>query len=372
MKSYLRGFRFRTRLWLLVLSSCVLAGCSDSLLEPVPQASTPSLVRRPSTPSESRSAFACFLSVATLGGPHAYRYRQVHTRLPAAVIAPDFATTRYRFRVYDRNGKIQRLANCVIPRTRSAVALMNRRFRIPGSRPVLKPVQEPGDITIQECYQTGENQFYCDDLGGPPPEDDDPPEDNLPCDPWTGCGSDPDDGGRNGGSSPCSTCEAATPCSTGNSVIDSQVVQDAFNLLWQASDYELPQPQRREQGGWIFRDADGTYRFETFPPEWERKPCSIEVPPGTLPPPGAVGWAHTHPFSNGEKMTECDWQEIPGLGKFPIAYRNAPSQGDDEATKFWRSQGYDILGYMIDADRITVFNGDGTPQSETPYTRCGY
>lgn len=184
-----------------------------------------------------------------------------------------------------------------------------------------------------------------------------------------GGSTDPGDGGSE--SPPASEDVSTDTCYTGDPIVDTPTVQDGFNAIWTLSNYDPSgsQETRREQGGWILKDGQG-YRFEQFPSTWNRTPCSIDFPPNLTPPSGAVGWVHTHPYRNGERMTECR-QELPGGIQVAFTYRNDPSFDDDEITKAWRAMGYDIKGYVIDADQITVFTGEDAAETVNAYSRCG-
>jgi len=117
------------------------------------------------------------------------------------------------------------------------------------------------------------------------------------------------------------------------------------------------QSDRRERAGWIVLNGNGTYSFVTAT-IISNTPCSARF--DLTPPPGAVQWAHSHPFRRGEVITACGFPSgsyYPGGG--------SPA---DQATS-------DLLGgmhgYAIDPQGIYEFGG-------TQYTiqrnwiRCGY
>ena len=127
--------------------------------------------------------------------------------------------------------------------------------------------------------------------------------------------------------------------------------------------------QRREQGGWLIRNPDNTFRFEPFPATYATSPCAIALPMPLPIPPGAVAMVHTHPFRNGERMTSCDWQETP-YGTFPVTYRNTTSMDDDQVLRRLQTTGApELIGIMIDADKIVAYNAGPT---ESSFQRCGY
>ena len=99
------------------------------------------------------------------------------------------------------------------------------------------------------------------------------------------------------------------------------------------------------------------------------------LPAGTLPPLGAIGWVHTHPYKNGDRLTVC-----PGtLVRFAEGtistvydrYRNEPSDYDGITSSRWY-----FGGYMIDKDKITEYIGDRYAPYKVTITsqvnRCGY
>lgn len=199
---------------LVFLLALLAAACQDSVTAPggaSPDSARPDLLSS-SRETGGGAAFACFTSVATPGGPHAYRYGRLNLKFPRSALAPDGATMRYRFRVYDRDGEIERLANCVIPRTAEAARIMSRRFRIPGSVPRPKPIGSPlGEVTTQECTGDSTSGYECDELivdGGGGDEGSEEPTCDVNtgenCDGYTGGGE--GDGG--GGNEPCADCEA--------------------------------------------------------------------------------------------------------------------------------------------------------------------
>jgi hypothetical protein len=165
-----------------------------------------------------------------------------------------------------------------------------------------------------------------------------------------------------------------TACNTPtDQIVTSSAIQSAFSTIWQQSNYGLPHPQRREQGGWITSDGFGGLQFTPFPSSWAREPCRIGFPAQVTPPPNVVAWVHTHPYRNGELLTECQQQQLPNGARVPFTYRGDPSWDDDDITRSLRQAGYaHVRGYIIDEDKITWFTGDDTPTSVGSYSRCGY
>ncbi len=56
------------------------------------------------------------------------RISSLNLEFPSSARAANGATLRYRVQARARDGGLQRLANCVIPRTPKAVRMMNRQF----------------------------------------------------------------------------------------------------------------------------------------------------------------------------------------------------------------------------------------------------
>lgn len=187
-------------------------------------------------------------------------------------------------------------------------------------------------------------------------------------------GGTPPGGGTPSPPEPPTTEPPPDTCNTGDQTVDDPAVQEAFAHLWSNSNYGpgVPMSHRIEDGGWIIRNTDGNLRFMSFPVSYSRDNCSISIPEGVIPPPGTVAWVHTHPFAAGERLTECQLQPIPGVGLVPLSYQNQSSAADDEIQAQWRSQGFNIVAYMIDANGIVRYDGSGTPAGETKYSRCGY
>jgi hypothetical protein len=149
-------------------------------------------------PGNGTVEVACFTSVATPGGPHAYEYGVVMLKLPASARSADPRLREYRYRGYANGAELIRAANCMIPNSEKAVEHMHRVFRVsakaqeaarsggaqlmntgdqppPGTLPTLEvnacPYGDPG--AYPECS---------------PYEPMDLPVDEQECTVWTGCG----------------------------------------------------------------------------------------------------------------------------------------------------------------------------------------
>jgi hypothetical protein len=179
--------------------------------------------------------------------------------------------------------------------------------------------------------------------------------------PSTGDGGGDGGGGDHGGGGG-SVEPPEEPCATGDPVVDSETVQDGFTELWQQSNYSptTPQNERREVAGWIVQTANG---FAVQPMTGAvLMPCGVDADGN--PPPGTVGWVHTHPWSVGERQTSCPPLTIGGR-EVHFTYTGASSDYDDAI-----SAQFGIPGYILDADGITKFDGTGATLAR--HDRCGY
>lgn len=85
-------------------------------------------------------------------------------------------------------------------------------------------------------------------------------------------------------------------CLTGNPLLDNSRIRRGLRDAWNASNPNGPAADRRERGGWQYRDASGALIEQLLPPDPTGTPCSYQFPSGL----GAMGtpvvtW-HTHPF----------------------------------------------------------------------------
>lgn len=99
------------------------------------------------------SAFHCSTVVAT---PQGVQKGQFPLHFPSEALAADGSTMPYRYRHQTPSGALTYSADCVIPRTVSAVEMMNRRFQVP---PELNAPRgrshDGGELTIQGCVEEG-------------------------------------------------------------------------------------------------------------------------------------------------------------------------------------------------------------------------
>ena len=322
--------------------------------------------------------FPCAWSVRSEGGPHRYRYGRAAVAVPRAALAPDGATAEYRYIVQAPGADPVYVARCVVPATRAAVEHLDRRFGVVRAT----TASTTGDAVARGCVSDGEcilEPITVQPCAGPAPG---PTESAPDCggggggDPgwWTGGGGPyeppPDDGGGGGGGGDDPGGEdpgghdpyPPEPCDTGDPVVDSEAVQDAFDELWRQSNASASNlAQRQEQGGWIVSTSSGyaVVPFTATTSSW----CGID---GEEPAPaGTVGWVHTHPYKLDEAITNCF---LTGI----IDYKGKPSVDDIE----WGAEqgrrlglGGPLPGYILDTNGIRRF-AKGVKQSD--YDRCGY
>jgi hypothetical protein len=228
------------------------------------------------------------------------------------------------------------------------------------------------------------NLNWCEDSGGGEcmssiPDTDGPPGE------YDGLQTCPgDSSGKPGGG----TAEppAADTCKTGDPVLDDPVVRQGLKDLWSRSNADSAQAKRVEQSGWIVQRTDGSFAMVALAIR-SQSPCGVNG--NFAPPPGAVAWVHTHPFTTGEVQTICGalkepdpstggWRDARGPNGqllYPT-YANAPSSPDHAVllaiNRPRERNGLDLItGIIIDADRTTAFTehaSDGT----IPFPRCGY
>jgi hypothetical protein len=176
-----------------------------------------------------------------------------------------------------------------------------------------------------------------------------------------------------GGEMPPPDSTDEKPCNTSDPVLNSQTVQTGFEDLWSRSNPDAEMSQRLEKAGFIIQTASG-FVLQPFPDSWTIGPCGIDVPDGTMPPAGAVGWVHTHPYKAGELLTSCESTTLVIGGRTFVAsnvYANDPSGSDGMVSTTWN-----LPGYVIDHEKITKFVGDPNSPDKLRITnrtgRCGY
>lgn len=98
--------------------------------------------------NRNSSPYGCFISKAVEGLPYAYKYSQVPVDFPRAALAADGGTLKYQFRLEEPGKSPVLLANCVIPRTRLAVRILEAQLRVPKDVQYQYTRRTKGDITI--------------------------------------------------------------------------------------------------------------------------------------------------------------------------------------------------------------------------------
>lgn len=164
-------------------------------------------------------------------------------------------------------------------------------------------------------------------------------------------------------------------CTTNDPVIDDPVVEQLFTNLWTSSNPSAEQSQRVEQAAWIVQTPTG---LATLPwTDADFAPCAVTPHYGSFQiPANAIGWVHTHPFTQGELQTSCDPIGYGSDGG-PIyaTYNSWPNANDiGLASAINDSLGRRINAYTIDSSRIMRFVAVDASAATgvTPYSRCGY
>ena len=378
------------------------------------------------------SAYGCLISTlrAEGSGP-AYGYDAVYVHLSDRLVreaevrmgyatfalrsehAPAHAATA--FNGTEGRGGIVRVARCRLPESAEVGALVKRALQEFGERSWVasrsamgstsasarasattcaewvevwwcQTVTSPGtDYEITRCEFEGyECARYISTHdpppggggGGAPPGGSDPD----PCEYDGGATGQLCVGGPGGGTVP--TDPEPDPCDTGYAVIDAPGFATGAGAAWEASNAQDPNPYARsERGGWIVRDP-ATEAISIVPFAGAvYTPCGIDVPSGTVPPNGAIGIFHTHPYAVGDYddyepcrrlMASESFKTPPPphvidamltlpRGTFPnVAYAGTPS-GQDLRTVKDIALEFDAPGFfgvVADKDGFVVYSKD--------------
>jgi hypothetical protein len=158
-------------------------------------------------------------------------------------------------------------------------------------------------------------------------------------------------------------------------VLNDPVTEAAFAALWANSNPDAPQSQRVEQAAWIVQTQYGLAYVSWTNADFG--PCTITPHVGTFSiPANAIGWVHTHPFTEGELQTACEPIGYDAYGQ-PVygTYNKFPNEADIElAAAINTSLGRNIDAYTIDQGSIVRFVATSSTAVSTysPYGRCGY
>jgi hypothetical protein len=343
----------------------------------------------------SKAGYTCLISKRTPSGPQQYHYMRVRgIQLPQSVEAKGGQKTLLQLTFQSPGEPVFARVNCRIPATQAAVDVMLGIFVRQAPQAALSPAKAPsalrsadaslfvdpkrrgrllvagdnlvpsggplmdtGCVTAGSCTLPGVTAY-----GYPSP--------TYP-DPWGyacswGCGwnaSAADYGGNDyydPGTPP--EDDAPKPCNTGDPAVDNAAMAAEMKALWAASNYSpsTPQDQRKEQYAWVVYQ-NGVYSFPSMgiPPT----ACGYEGETSATPPPGAIGFIHTHPWYIPEVQTSC------GTGSG--VYLGLPSEDDIAASK-----ALGLPGWIIDASKVTKFDGKNGPAPvntiEFQVDRCGY
>lgn len=301
---------------------------------------------------------------------------------------------------------VVRVAQCLIPDSEKAFEIMDKTFKKFGKKTWIDSdrvkkianIKKKGDwecsswYTVYICqYNTQTDTYYnckisqpiCAEWvyvegsegGGGGGSTGGPSDDPGYCDPN---GLDPCFDEGDGASSPAPPCSQANPpkwcsdpCETGDPVLDNTGIQEALELIWEASKTNLPIAQRVEQGGYITK-SNGKYKFISFPKTWSKFACGINLPSNwkNSIPSNTVALVHSHPFFVGENTTASNVCGSSG----EVSYTSLHSQDDrDMLQEVGNHQSnFGIKGYVIDGNNTVRYGVLSFTQAESIKTRCGY
>lgn len=356
----------------LVLSGllAVLTACQDAPTVTAPaRAPAAGIVQSSRGLHRGEVPFYCTLRRYAPSTPVGWQSRQDTLFFPRGDVDEAGRTVRYEYRGSFPDGRPLNSASCLVPYTEGALRRLDRFFEISEGGGADQYRARQGMVTAQDCEWSGSTCVFDPVVVAPPPSGPPCPACDAPFPGHTGGGWG-GLGGGGGGETPPDPQDTPsdTTCKTSDPVVNSEAVQTAFEELWKNSNYEVngvvqPQSERRERGGFIISTATG-YTFQPFPSEWASDACTIDVPPGYLPPAGAIAWVHTHPYSRGEVAYACG-EALPGTG-VPETYNGSSSWPDNDISGAWG-----LPGYLIDAEDISTFTSNRNA-ADVSLGRCAY
>jgi hypothetical protein len=174
-------------------------------------------------------------------------------------------------------------------------------------------------------------------------------------------------------------------------LLNTEFMRDLIKTLWERSIYSpiTPQNQRREQGAWIFQNADLSFSYDFLDPgKYAPSFCGINGPRElpTIPAGARLIWfIHTHPSFTGELAVACGQMKVFPSGepawldsqhvipRYPI-YGGTPSDPDHQLYSWLEARvpsGFPLFAaYMVDPTGVTKFNYVFDNDQEWP--RCEY
>lgn len=194
----------------LLAVAMFLAACQDLTTLPHPSTITGARHARQAVSAAAAASAVvphwCFTSVATPGGPDAYRYGLHYLGFPRGVAGRDGSLLKYRYRQLAADGTVLWLANCIVPNTQAAIELTAKSLNVPVNVKVTYDHKSAGtgDFTTQGCVTDGACQIDGITVVGTQPGDLEPGSGGTPPPPSDDGGT---VGGSGGGGSSCSGCE---------------------------------------------------------------------------------------------------------------------------------------------------------------------
>lgn len=357
-----------------LLIGILAAACRDLPTESISSESTASLATQMGTKTSNNgmagAQFICYTTEQTKGSPGMYDHGRVSVSFPTSAIPEDGSTQVYRYRLIDEDASPLAVpyaaANCRIPNTPKAVQFMDRRLGVDRRRK--SRIGGEGDLASQQSWPCPTEGCLLEGIIAygyryPPPGY--PTDDGWDGteDPWSTWGDSYSYMGSNEYPEPYEP-NVADPCNTGDVYLDDPVIGSGMNDLWQRSNADAMLLSRKEQLGWIVRTATG-YRIQYL---GEANFCGgdFDVP---NPPEGEdaiVGFIHTHPYTKGENIVNCQGQidEYKGVAsdidrETSVALGKSLNRPDP------------LPGMILDASGIRVFQGEDTGK-DVNIQRCSY
>ncbi len=179
---------------------------------------------------------------------------------------------------------------------------------------------------------------------------------------------------------PPAYCDEAGSCfdknignPTHEAVLESMENEGELVETWQDSHPNAPdQNLRKERNGFVTND-NGDYGFVRFEAVGDITATSCTIDGTVSIPANAVAVIHTHPYSDGERITSSaclaarDYDPSRFLGpdaEMIATYDSSPNEADRSM-----AAAYNMPAYVMDKDQIFIVDENGLVAD---YQRCGY
>jgi hypothetical protein len=151
--------------------------------------------------------------------------------------------------------------------------------------------------------------------------------------------------------------------------INDPKLRAGMTEAWANSSPDTSSANRRERGGFLYRDPIGDTTFYVLTPSALDTPCTSDIQP-TIPPP--ISWAvaefHTHPFQNGEtipKVAGCDTSSAPSTAKYDAVSHGGPSFVPPNEGDWPRSIDDGLPMYIM--DKLNIYETDTTKHNRSQW-----